>query len=412
MCQKALVLQTCQHTHSVVNDFLNSCSNIATQHEVNLADAIQQLISDQFDYIICCDQSPEQTLSLLEQLKLAHKIPLDTRILAFSYGLVREHKKQALELGIIDFHDIDLVENYEIFFQPIQHSNPSNILLVEDNSSEARYFAEVLERNGHTVSHFNGVKQAYDAHLAAKYDLVITDLLLVSMYLNKRKLIDDVHTVVMTNIDKPEVLVDLLQLGVTEVINKPILPEEFLLRIERVLKTKQHRDELRNQSEHLLELSLKDSLTGAYNRRYLEEVISQRINFLKRNNEPFSILLLDIDNFKPINDLKGHQTGDKLLIQLVNEIQNLIRNIDCCCRYGGDEFVIVLTGCTVAAAKGKAEQVREQVEQLGMTISVGVAVFDDASQNLLIEEHTNWADLALYQAKKSGKNQVVLYSVD
>lgn len=216
----------------------------------------------------------------------------------------------------------------------------------------------------------------------------------------------------MTEVRKPEMFIDLLQLGVTEIINKPIVPEEFLLRIERVLKTKQHRDELKEQSKYLLELSVKDSLTGAYNRRYLEDVIDQRICILKRQNEPFSVLIMDIDNFKPINDHKGHQMGDELLIKLVNVVQKNIRNIDCCCRYGGDEFVVVLTGCNVAAAKGKAEQIREQVEGMDMTVSIGAAVFDDASQNLLIEEHINLADLALYQAKKSGKNQVVFYSID
>lgn len=159
-------------------------------------------------------------------------------------------------------------------------------------------------------------------------------------------------------------------------------------------------------------MSVKDSLTGAYNRRHLEDIISQRISFLKRHNEPFSVLILDIDDFKPINDQKGHQKGDELLIKLVSAIQEVIRNIDCCCRYGGDEFVVVLTGCSVASAKGKAEQIRQQVEVMDMTVSIGIAVFDDASQNLLIEEHINLADLALYQAKKSGKNQVVLYSID
>lgn len=412
MSQKALVLHRCQQTSSAIKEFLNSCNTIATQHEFTLADVIQQLMSDRFDYIICCDKSPAQTLSLLEQLKLSHEIPLNTRILAFSYGLERAHKKQALELGIIDFHDVDHIENYGIFFQQEKRSDSSNILLVENNSKDARYFAQILESNGHTVSYFYDLKQAHEAYLTNNFDLLITDLLLLSMYLNKHKLIDDVHTVVMTEVRKPEMFIDLLQLGVTEIINKPIVPEEFLLRIERVLKTKQHRDELKEQSKYLLELSVKDSLTGAYNRRYLEDVIDQSIGILKRQNEPFSVLIMDIDNFKPINDHKGHQMGDELLIKLVSVVQKNIRNIDCCCRYGGDEFVVVLTGCNVAAAKAKAEQICEQVEGMDMTVSIGVAVFDDASQNLLIEEHINMADLALYQAKKSGKNQVVLYSID
>ena len=173
-------------------------------------------------------------------------------------------------------------------------------------------------------------------------------------------MISTINTVVLSNHNKSEMLIELLQLGVADVINKPIVPESLLLRIERILKTKQrHRDELDHKTQHLLELSLKDALTGAYNRRYLENVIEQRINFLKRHDEPFSVLVLDIDNFKQINDTQGHQAGDKLLVQLVSLIQYHIRNIDCICRYGGEEFVIVLAGCEMETSMAKAEKIRE-----------------------------------------------------
>ncbi|OUR65341.1 hypothetical protein A9Q79_03310 [Methylophaga sp. 42_25_T18] len=413
MCQKALVLQTYQPTGSVIETFLTECSDIIFNYEQNLADVIQQLISCRYDYIICCEHLPDDTLSSLEQLKQAHDIPFDTRILAFSYELERSHKEQALALGVIDFHDINHIENYADFFQQGELVSSGTILLVEENEDDATLLTSLLEQRGHIVNCFTNIELAYIAVKQLHYDLLVTDLFSLSKYLNKNQLISTINTVVLSNHNKPEMLVDLLQLGVADVINKPIVPESLLLRIERILKTKQsHRDELKHKTQHLLELSTKDALTSAYNRRYLEDVIAQRINFLKRHDEPFSVLVLDIDNFKQINDTQGHQAGDKLLVQLVSLIQYHIRNIDCICRYGGEEFVIVLAGCAVESAMIKAEKIREHVETTGMTISIGVAVFTDASQTLLVDEHINVADLAMYQAKKAGKNKVVLYSRD
>jgi diguanylate cyclase (GGDEF)-like protein len=414
MCKKALILQIYQKTEFFFETAIEACNDFVFHSEENLADAIGQLISCRFDYIICCEHLPEDALNSLEQLKRAYEVPFDTRILAFSSNPERLHKEQALALGIIDFHDINQVENYDDFFQTMPVTTTTgNILLVNESEEEARQLISLFKQNSHIVSHFVDIKVAHDAAKHDHFDLLIVDLFLLSNYLNKIQLIDLVSTLVLSNHNKTELLIDLMQLGVTDVINKPIVPEAFLLRVEHILKTNQlHRDELDNKTQHLLELSVKDALTGAYNRRYLGDVIEQRVNFLKRHSEPFGILILDVDNFKQINDTLGHQAGDNLLIQLVSLIQNYIRNIDCCCRYGGEEFVIILTGCELDDAMYKAERIRQKVEETGMTVSIGVAVFDDASQNLLIEERINFADLALYQAKKSGKNQVILYSVD
>ncbi|OUR71881.1 hypothetical protein A9Q78_08695 [Methylophaga sp. 41_12_T18] len=413
MCQKALVLHDHLQTHSIIEEFLNVCTDAVIQYELNLAGAIQQLISHQFDYLICCDTSPEVTLDKLEQLKSAHGIPLQTRIFAFSYDLDREHKKQALALGIIDFHDLNEVDNYFNLFQPVNNAASGSLLLIEYDEQHAAFLTTLFEQSGHIVSHFSDIKLVHKAVKSIHYDLLITDVFSVMSYVGKNQLFSSVPTIVILDQNHASMANDLLKLGVADAICKPVSEDNFLLRIDRILTTKQnHRDELNHKTKHLLELSVKDALTGAYNRRYLEDMIGQRVSFLKRHSEPFSILILDIDDFKKINDTQGHQAGDKLLIRLVNLINLFIRNIDCCCRYGGEEFVIVLSGCSLDAAESKAEQIRQELEVAGVPVSIGVAVFDDSKQNLLIEEHINLADLALYQAKKMGKNQVVVYSLD
>jgi len=412
MCKKALILQIYQKTEFFFETAIEACNDFVFHSEENLAEAIGQLIACRFDYIICCEHLPEDALNSLEQLKRAYEVPFDTRILAFSSNPERLHKERALALGIIDFHDINQIKYYDDIFQTRSVATTTgNVLLVFESEEEARQLITLFKQNGHTVSHCIDIKTAHEAVKNNHFDLLIVDLFLLSSDLNKIQLINTVSTLVLSNHNKTEMLVDLLQLGVTDVINKPIVPEALLLRVEHILKTHQfHRDELDHKTQHLLELSVKDALTGAYNRRYLEDVLGQRVNFLKRHNEPFSILLLDIDDFKKINDTQGHKAGDMLLVELVALIQHFIRNIDCICRYGGDEFVIVLAGCSVEAAMFKAEEIRKEVEETGMTISLGVAAFYDASQNLLVEEQIHLADLALYQAKKAGKNQVVLHS--
>jgi|GEM_PF-6800729 len=413
MCQKALVVQDFVQTHSVIDEFLNVCTDAVVQYEINLAGAIQQLISHQFDYLICCDKSPEAMLDKLEQLKSAHEISQKTRILAFSYDLDREHKKQALALGIIDFHDINDIDNYFNLFQPVKSTTSGSLLVIEDDEQHAAFLTTLFENAGHIVSHFSDIKLVHKAVKSIHYDLLITDVFSVMSHVGKNQLFNTVPTIVILDQNHAEMANDLLKLGVADAICKPVSEDNFLLRIDRILKNKQnHREELNHKTKHLLELSVKDALTGAYNRRYLEDMIGQRVSFLKRHSEPFSILLLDIDDFKKVNDTQGHQVGDKLLVRLVNLIGLLIRNIDCCCRYGGEEFVVVLAGCSMDAAESKAEQIRQELEVAGVPVSIGVAVFDDSKQSLLIEEHINLADLALYQAKKMGKNQVVVYSLD
>jgi len=346
-------------------------------------------------------------------LKSAHEISQKTRILAFSYDLDREHKKQALALGIIDFHDINDIDNYFNLFQPVKSTTSGSLLVIEDDEQHAAFLTTLFENAGHIVSHFSDIKLVHKAVKSIHYDLLITDVFSVMSHVGKNQLFNTVPTIVILDQNHAEMANDLLKLGVADAICKPVSEDNFLLRIDRILKNKQnHREELNHKTKHLLELSVKDALTGAYNRRYLEDMFGQRVSFLKRHSEPFSILLLDIDDFKKVNDTQGHQVGDKLLVRLVNLIGLLIRNIDCCCRYGGEEFVVVLAGCSMDAAESKAEQIRQELEVAGVPVSIGVAVFDDSKQSLLIEEHINLADLALYQAKKMGKNQVVVYSLD
>lgn len=173
--------------------------------------------------------------------------------------------------------------------------------------------------------------------------------------------------------------------------------------------------------ELLRRTSLIDTLTGVNNRRYFEQRVSEEIDRALRSGECLSCLFLDIDHFKTINDTYGHQSGDRVLVDVAQTIRSMLRNNDVLARYGGEEFVALLsTGTGNRAATDVAERIRQRIadrefydkdgEALKISLSIGVATLDptrvsgiDATEARLIEA----ADIALYRAKNNGRNCVV-----
>ncbi|MBN1652767.1 MAG: GGDEF domain-containing protein [Deltaproteobacteria bacterium] len=162
----------------------------------------------------------------------------------------------------------------------------------------------------------------------------------------------------------------------------------------------------------IVNLSMRDRMTGLYNHSTCYELLELEFRSHRRYGTGVSLLLLDIDDFKLVNDRNGHQEGDRILIELANTLIEQIRDSDICCRFGGEEFVVILplSDDPVVACE-IAERIRTKVTGIScgrqrITVSVGVAVCDHAttSPHTLIEK----ADQALYKAKKSGKNRVVL----
>jgi len=158
------------------------------------------------------------------------------------------------------------------------------------------------------------------------------------------------------------------------------------------------------------ELSITDRLTGLYNRLKLDEVFCYELTQAKRYDRALSIILLDIDHFKSVNDTHGHQVGDKVLIETASLLKNNIRESDTVGRWGGEEFLVILPSCDLETAKGVAEKLRSAIEAFDFdtvgrkTSSFGVSTYKDGdSEESMVER----ADNALYEAKKSGRNRVV-----
>jgi diguanylate cyclase (GGDEF)-like protein len=172
--------------------------------------------------------------------------------------------------------------------------------------------------------------------------------------------------------------------------------------------------------EKLLEQAMRDKLTGLYNRHYVEEWFGLELRRAQRHGRPIAAIMLDIDHFKRFNDTFGHEAGDLVLRELAGVLVRFARESDVACRYGGEEFLVLLPECPFDAARCKAEQLRAEVAKLELQydeqplgpvrVSVGVAAFPDHAKES--EELLRHADEALYLAKQTGRNRVVAYSAD
>ncbi len=166
---------------------------------------------------------------------------------------------------------------------------------------------------------------------------------------------------------------------------------------------------LKKRNRELLALSSHDELTGIHNRRYFMEYLIREIDFHKRNNMPLCLLMIDLDLFKNINDTYGHSMGDEVLKLMVESVKNHLRKHDLFCRHGGEEFVVMLPGCSAEDGTRVAERMREDIEKLrcrrgiSFTVSIGVSWLEG---NDTAEDLINKADTNLYSAKNNGRNRV------
>lgn len=184
----------------------------------------------------------------------------------------------------------------------------------------------------------------------------------------------------------------------------------------RVIGARMDITPLKQAEEILRQESLRDPLTGLFNRRYMEEMLDREFHRAKRTSHPISIIMLDVDRFKQVNDTLGHAAGDALLHTLGNLLLGHVRGTDIACRYGGDEFILILPGATLAIARQRAEKICLDargliVEPYGnlakiFSLSIGVAVFPE--QGATRDAIFLAADAALYAAKAAGRNQVVV----
>jgi two-component system cell cycle response regulator len=216
--------------------------------------------------------------------------------------------------------------------------------------------------------------------------------------------------------DDRQRLVKALEIGVNDVLTRPIDPQEMAARARTQIKRKRYTDFLRQNLDYSLELAVTDELTGLNNRRYMEGQLGALVERAAGGGEQVAALMIDIDHFKLINDSHGHDVGDEVLREFATRLASVVRAIDLPCRYGGEEFTVIMPGASIEAAERVAERIRLHVAGapfrvaggetlLSVTISIGVAACTgegDTPEGLIKR-----ADEAVYEAKASGRNRVI-----
>ncbi|WP_420478299.1 PleD family two-component system response regulator [Brevundimonas sp. FT23028] len=215
--------------------------------------------------------------------------------------------------------------------------------------------------------------------------------------------------------DRPR-LIKALELGVNDILPKPVDPEELDARARSQIKRKRYADFLKQKLDYSLEMAVTDALTGLHNRRYMAGQLQALMGRAGQGGDPVAALVLDIDHFKAVNDGFGHDAGDEVLREFAVRLATNVRAIDLPCRLGGEEFVVVMPGASLEDAAKVADRIRRDVasqpfpimggtESLTITVSVGVACStgaDDTPDALLKR-----ADEGVYEAKSRGRNQVI-----
>lgn len=291
------------------------------------------------------------------------------------------------------------------------------ILIVDDVPTNVQILAQALTSHYRIKVASNGI-DALKIAQREQPDLILLDIMMPGMngFEVCRRLKEDTKThkiavifVTARNAESDEELG--LNLGAVDYITKPFVIPIVKARIQNHIR-------LKLQADMLESLSLIDALTHIPNRRRYDEALLTEWNRAKRNETPFSLIMIDIDHFKQYNDHYGHGAGDICLQRVANELsKNLVRQGDMIARYGGEEFAVILPDTLKKDAEQIAERLREHVENMGIihacsktgsviTISAGVATQTRIREYLSPQLLNEAADKALYMAKKSGRNRV------
>ena len=291
------------------------------------------------------------------------------------------------------------------------------ILIVEDNTAIRELIHMFLEKSGFQSFSVIDAEAALDILKDQEIGVVLTDVKLPGMNgLELTKIIKhnyNTDVIIMTGYSLDYSIEEAMTRGASDLIIKPIRLEDLLLRINVVLKNRSEKKENCRKLEELTKLTIRDDLTGLFNSRQFYSHIAQEVDRSNRYFRPLSLILMDIDNFKSLNDTYGHLSGDRVLSSTGDIIKVAIRKQDTAYRYAGDEFTIILPETEIEKALAVAERVRQAIESethvlsnpraLKVTVSIGVV------EHLTDEEIKSFvhrADSAMYVSKRNGRNKI------
>lgn len=304
----------------------------------------------------------------------------------------------------------------------VREDEPANVLLVDGRANSQERIARALKPVA-DVSAMNDPQAAIFEAAEGSYDLIIVnsnfddyDPLRLCSQIRSLERSRFIPVLLVVDAGGEAMVVRALELGVNDYILRPVDPNELLVRCLTQIRRKRYNDRLRESVNQTIELAVTDPLTGLNNRRYLDKHLKMLFDRAAARGRPLSVCITDIDRFKSVNDTYGHDAGDEVLKEFAARVRSTVRGADLACRYGGEEFVVIMPDTTPETAASVAERLRSIVEsqpfvlkqsgaELNVTASLGISstVHGAASAEELVKQ----ADRALYEAKHGGRNRVV-----
>ncbi|MGD8795345.1 MAG: response regulator [Thiohalophilus sp.] len=337
--------------------------------------------------------------------------------------------KEGFEAGVTDYFDkSNGYKAFGNFIKSFIQRNTGlvgNVLYVEDSNTAAAVTRKILEKHGLKVTLTDNAEQAIilldNPNPGAKFDMVITDFFLEGK-LTGGDLLHAIRTrlhlsqqempvLVLTGSDDKQKQVEVFHAGGNDFVGKPIIEEVLIARVRSLLLIKHQYDALKQQTEAMRWIAATDSLTGVRSKRYL---VDNGESFIRDpSHQPVWAMLLDIDNFKQINDKLGHITGDHVLAE-IGETLNEWFPEEMVVRFGGEEFCVLVRHLKADDMLEQAEKLRHHIQQqrpasVDVTVSIGLASTED-HPGLHLSEFLNKADQALYYSKEQERNRASIFT--
>lgn len=298
----------------------------------------------------------------------------------------------------------------------------ARLLLVDDRKNSYERLAATLSAE-HAVDVEPDPSEAVFRAAEDNYDVVIIslglenhDALRLCSQIRSLERIRNVPILCVAEAEDSNRLMRGLEIGINDYLIRPVDKNELLARVRTQVRKKRYAEKLRDNMQLSIEMAITDGLTGLHNRRYMESHVSTLVEQATTRGKPLTVLVLDIDYFKAVNDTYGHDAGDDVLREFSLRLKKSIRGIDLACRYGGEEFVVVMPDTDMAVAAAVAERVRRGIatepfpidngkRSVQVTISIGLAGLSNPTDRAA--DILKRADQALYRAKRDGRNRVV-----
>lgn len=310
----------------------------------------------------------------------------------------------------------------------------ARLLLIEDSDVQGSTVKRTLETLGYSVSWARSGIEGLKLARTERPDLVILDVVMadvdgfaVCRWLKMTTDTRDIPVIMLTVRGEVNDRVEGLNVGANDYLPKPFADAELEARILAALRVRAAQSELRERNQqleamiHRVEaLAITDPLTGLFNRRRFADVLRREFAVTKRYRNTLSCLMLDIDHFKLINDRHGHDFGDLVLKEVSTTLLHNIREVDLACRYGGEEFAILLPHTPKENAAIVAERIANCVRQLQpisgdetlkVSLSIGISSTKDITSSDA-DELVRAADIALYEAKRLGRDRIAIFAAE